>query len=238
MPAISTPRSDDGDMYPGGIVDLGRHLEPLVEQPLQGRPGLAVRPLVGVRDVHGNREGDLLGDAQRVAADADGVAEHHDLGPLGAAGQGRGHDVRRRHQPVRALVVLVDGDPVEAKLVRVLELVQVPLVELVAELRVEVLVRERERSRPTARTRGDRARPRRILAPAAGGTRARCPPRRPRAGRAAARPRRRGAGGRGRRPAGGPCHRGVLRIQGFPRCVAGPGTATLGTDGGRERITP
>ena len=30
---------------------------------------------------------DLLGDAQRVAADADGVAEHHDLGPLGAAGR-------------------------------------------------------------------------------------------------------------------------------------------------------
>jgi hypothetical protein len=40
-------------------------------------------------------------------------------------------------------MVLVDGDAVESQLVRVLELVEVALVELLAESRVEVPVRER-----------------------------------------------------------------------------------------------
>ena len=64
--------------------------------------------------------------------------------------QRRGHDVGRGHQPVGRLVVLVDRDAVEAELLGVLELVEVAVVELVAELGVEVLVGEVQRRRGVA----------------------------------------------------------------------------------------
>src|ERR1700722_10493163 len=47
------------------------------------------------------------------------------------AGAG-GHEVGRRHEPVGRLMVLVDRDPVEAELARVLELVQVARVQRAA----------------------------------------------------------------------------------------------------------
>ena len=61
------------------------------------------------------------------------------LGPLRQRG---GDEVGRRHQCRRRLVVLVDADAVEAQPLGVLELVEVAVVELLADLGVEVLVRE------------------------------------------------------------------------------------------------
>src|SRR5881397_929447 len=55
----------------------------------------------------------------------------------------RRHHVGARHRPVAVLVVLVDAQAVPAELLRVLELVEVLVVELLADLRVVVAVRER-----------------------------------------------------------------------------------------------
>ncbi len=82
---------------------------------------------------------------QRMVAEADRVAEDHDPGLARPAGEGRGDDVRRGHDPVGRLVVLVAADPVEAEPVCVLELVEVAVVELVTELGIEVPVWEGER---------------------------------------------------------------------------------------------
>ncbi|MFP6628774.1 MAG: hypothetical protein VCC67_07015, partial [Myxococcota bacterium] len=51
-------------------------------------------------------------------------------------------EVRRRHDPVAVLVVLVDSDPVEAEGVRVLELVHILVVDPVADFRVEEGLRD------------------------------------------------------------------------------------------------
>ena len=86
---------------------------------------------------------DLLGDAQRMVAQRDGVAEDGDLGAAGAAHQRRGHQVGRRHRAVGVLVVLVDAQAVEAELLGVLQLVEVLVVEPVAALRVVDAVGQR-----------------------------------------------------------------------------------------------
>ena len=81
---------------------------------------------------------DLLRDAQGVVAQRGGVAEDGDLRTLCPGDEVGGDDVRRRHEAVRGLVMLVDGDGVEAKLLGVDELGKVLLVHLRAALRVEV----------------------------------------------------------------------------------------------------
>ena len=75
---------------------------------------------------------ELLCDARRRVVQRDGVAHHDDLRLLGFAGHDRRHEVRRRHQTVGVLVVLVDADAVEAELVGVHQLVEVGVVDLVA----------------------------------------------------------------------------------------------------------
>jgi hypothetical protein len=67
----------------------------------------------------------LLGDTDRRVVERDRVAEHHDRGPLGAVGEHRGDEVRRGHQAVAVVVVLVDADGVEAALLGVHELLEV-----------------------------------------------------------------------------------------------------------------
>ena len=86
--------------------------------------------------------GVLLGERERMLAQAEGVAEDRDLGVLGAARQRGRHHHRRGHQSVGVLVMLVDGDAVVAELGDELELVEVAVVELVALLRVEIGVRQ------------------------------------------------------------------------------------------------
>ena len=68
---------------------------------------------------------DLLGDPDRRVVEGDRVAEHRDRRPRRAAGEDRGDQVRRRHQPVAVVVVLVDADAVEPALLGVDELVDV-----------------------------------------------------------------------------------------------------------------
>ena len=86
--------------------------------------------------------GVLLRQRERMLAQAERVAEDRDLGVLGAPRQRGGHDHRRRHQPVGVLVMLVDGDAVEAELGGKLELIEIAVVELVAFLGIEIAVRQ------------------------------------------------------------------------------------------------
>ena len=76
-----------------------------------------------------------------------------------APGQRGRHQVRRGHEPVGVLVVLVDADAVEAEAVGELELVEVPLVVLgdldrVAELGCSAASPTRSRSAPRSRPAG------------------------------------------------------------------------------------
>ena len=77
--------------------------------------------------------GDLLGDAQRVLAQRQPVAEDGDARSRGAAHQHGGHHVGARHRAVAVLVVLVDADAVPAQRLGVLELVEILVVERVAD---------------------------------------------------------------------------------------------------------
>ena len=88
-------------------------------------------------DVHHR---DLLCDAQRVVAQRRRVAEDGDLRAVRAGDEVGGDDVGRGHEAVGGLVVLVDGDGVEAELLRVDELREVLLVDLGAASGVEVSV--------------------------------------------------------------------------------------------------
>ena len=81
--------------------------------------------------------GELLGHAGRRVVQRQRVADDRDLHPLRLAGEDRRHQVGRRHEPVGVLVVLVDADAVEAELLRVDQLVEVAVVNLVADLGVE-----------------------------------------------------------------------------------------------------
>ena len=82
--------------------------------------------------------GDLFGKADRVLVDGQDVAQQQDPGVLGDAGQDGGGQVARGVHAGRGVVVLVDHDPVEAHLIHVHALVEVPLEQAVGSIRVEV----------------------------------------------------------------------------------------------------
>ena len=88
------------------------------------------------------QHGDLLGEAQRVLAQGQAVAEDGDLGAAGAAHEHGRHDVGARHGAVAVLVVLVHADAVPAEPLRVLQLVEVLVVEGVADGGIVVAVGE------------------------------------------------------------------------------------------------
>jgi hypothetical protein len=69
------------------------------------------------------------------------VAENDDLAPLGPLRQRRGDQIRRRHQTIDILVMLVEHHAVEADLVGIDELVDVFLIEAAATLCVPQAVR-------------------------------------------------------------------------------------------------
>ena len=79
---------------------------------------------------------ELLGHANRRVVARDRVADHAERGPRRAPRQRRRDQVRRRHQSIAVLVVLVAADAVEAERLRVLELVEVRVVDVVAFARV------------------------------------------------------------------------------------------------------
>ena len=79
-----------------------------------------------------------------------GVAKNGDC-PLGAGHQHGRSDVRRRHEPVWGLVMLVHRHAVEPHLVVVDQLIEVGLVELMALLGVVERIRHRDPRGVTAR---------------------------------------------------------------------------------------
>ena len=74
--------------------------------------------------------GEFLRQRHRIAHQRQRAAEDRDLRLLGRARERGGDQVRRRHQPVGGLMVLVDADAVEAELVGQFELADVTLVKL------------------------------------------------------------------------------------------------------------
>jgi hypothetical protein len=84
--------------------------------------------------------GVLLGECERMLAQAKGVAEDGDAAVARAPGQRRRHHYRRRHQPIGVLMVLVHADAVEAELGAKLELIEIAVVERVPLLRVVIAV--------------------------------------------------------------------------------------------------
>ena len=90
---------------------------------------------------HDVEDGILLGQAVRQH-EVGRRAPHADAGVLGLRHEGGGDQVRRRHHAVDGVVVLVDDDGVEAEPVGQHQLAQIAVIELVALLGVEVLVRE------------------------------------------------------------------------------------------------
>src|SRR6185437_978475 len=56
-----------------------------------------------------------FGDVHRIAEQRQSAAEDRDLDLFGALDEGAGDQIRCRHQPIGILVMLVDGDAVEAQ---------------------------------------------------------------------------------------------------------------------------
>ena len=80
---------------------------------------------------------ELLGDPHRRVVERDRVAEHGDRRLRRAVGEDRGDQVRRRHQPVAVVVVLVDADRVEPALLGPHELIDVGVVGLGEDVAIE-----------------------------------------------------------------------------------------------------
>ncbi len=87
------------------------------------------------------QHGELLRHADGRVVERDRVADDADGRPRRPARQPGGDDVRRRHEPVAVLVVLVHADAVEAERVGVFELVHVLVVHEVPLTRVVELAR-------------------------------------------------------------------------------------------------
>ncbi len=91
--------------------------------------------------------GVFLGHHQRIVEQRQRTAEHCDPDVLGAARERPRHDAGDRHDAVGVLVVLVDADAVEADLVGVFDLVQIAVVELVADLGIVIAIGQRHPGR-------------------------------------------------------------------------------------------
>ena len=93
----------------------------------------------------------FLGQPDRVVKDGQRVAQQHDFGLAGGAGQDGRFQVHSGAQAGGGVVVLVEHQPVKAHLLRVLVLVQVHIVEDMPLLRVKVGVGEGEPHRLVGR---------------------------------------------------------------------------------------
>ena len=85
---------------------------------------------------------EFFSDVDRVVHQRQGTAEDRDLYPLGALDQRAGDQVRRRHQPIRGLMMLVDADRIEAELLGIDQRIDVAGVFLGALDRVVEAVRQ------------------------------------------------------------------------------------------------
>jgi hypothetical protein len=94
---------------------------------------------------------ELFGDAQRRVVGGEAVAEHHERRAGRPARQRRGHEVRRRHEAVGVVVVLVHAQAIEALRLGELELVEELVVQPPRLLRVVEAVRDVDPHRAVAR---------------------------------------------------------------------------------------
>ena len=108
----------------GAVAEIGIHRRADRESGHQPPAGNAVE------------HGEFLGHADRRIVQRDRIAEHDDRRVLRPPRQRGGDQVRRGHQPVTILVMLVDADAVEAERVGVFEQVEVVVINLVALHRV------------------------------------------------------------------------------------------------------
>ena len=86
----------------------------------------------------------FLGDAQRIEMERQEIAEHDELRALGALRQRRRDEIRRRHQAIDVLVMLVEDEPVETQLLGIGQLVDIFLVQSVGLFPVPQAVRHRD----------------------------------------------------------------------------------------------
>src|SRR5262249_24621114 len=83
---------------------------------------------------------EFFGNTSRRIIQRQRVADDRDLDPVGLPGQDGRDEVRRGHQPVCVLVVLVDADAVESYLFCIYKSVDVVVIKPGAAVRVEKLV--------------------------------------------------------------------------------------------------
>src|SRR6185312_998719 len=76
-------------------------------------------------------------DAGGRVVERDRITHHHDLGLRGAARQRCGDQIGRGHHPVGVLVMLVDAEAVETDALGIFELVEILVIGLMADLRIE-----------------------------------------------------------------------------------------------------
>src|SRR5712671_6176169 len=142
--------------FPAEGLGLGPGLEDQLHRLALALPGFAGRDVVGkvlVRDA-AHQPGDqppaahavehrvFLGDADRIVERHE-IADHRDFHSLRGISEGPADKIAVGHHPVRAEVVLVAPDPVEAATLRVDHAVDVRSVERARPLRVEVAVGKR-----------------------------------------------------------------------------------------------
>ncbi len=87
--------------------------------------------------------GVFLGNHQRIVEERQRAAEYRELCPLDAARECTGEDAGDRHHAVGGLVMLVEADPVEAKGVGELHLVEIFVIEPGAFFGIIETVRQR-----------------------------------------------------------------------------------------------
>jgi hypothetical protein len=97
--------------------------------------------------------GELLGDPRRRVVERQGIADDGDPDAARLAGQDRRDQVRRRHVAVGVLVMLVHADAVKTEVLRRDQLVEVPVVQPVADGGVVQLVGARDPRRSVVRGR-------------------------------------------------------------------------------------
>ena len=73
---------------------------------------------------------ELFGDANGWVVAGDGVADHAQRGPARAPAERRRDEIGRRHEAVPVLMVFVAADPVESERLRVLELIEIGVVDV------------------------------------------------------------------------------------------------------------
>src|SRR6267378_2453056 len=139
--------------FPAEGLGLGPGLEDQLHRLALALPGFAGRDVVGevlVRDAaHQSRDQPpaahavehrvFLGDADRIVEGHE-IADHRDFHSLRGISEGPADKIAVGHHPVRAEVVLVAPDPVEAATLRVDHAVDVRSVERASPFRVEVAV--------------------------------------------------------------------------------------------------